>query len=135
MQRWSRAETRHKDWATQGRSAESAAWQQPLYDEAAIADGPQAATVFFDFAKVFETRNLELVWYAVVLYRFPLDLQRLSLEAFAFERRVWYQSAILGPTSALSAAVSGGGLAQVSMLLALVRPLDCLWASMTSPST
>ena len=127
VQKWAGATRRHYDWATQGRSAEAAAWNQSLFDEAAAADGLQTATVFLDLAKAFETIRLELVWQAGIQFGFPLDLLRLSLEAFAFERRLTYQSAISAPTNTLSAVLAGGGLAQVSMLLVLMRPLDRLW--------
>ena len=46
VQKWSNATRRHYDWATQGRSAEAAAWTQSLFDEAAAADGLQTAAVF-----------------------------------------------------------------------------------------
>ena len=127
VQKWTSATRRHYDWATQGRSAEAAAWTQSLFDEAAAADGLQTATVFLDLAKAFETIRLELVWQAGVRFGFPLDLLRMTLEAFAFERRLTYQSAISAPTDTLSAVLAGGGMAQVSMLLVLMRPLDRLW--------
>ena len=127
VQKWSNATRRHYDWATKGRSAEAAAWTQSLFDEAAAADGLQTAAVFLDLAKAFETIKLELVWQAGARFGFPPDLLRMSLEAFAFERRLTYQSAISAPTNTLSAVLAGGGLAQVSMLLVLMRPLDRLW--------
>ena len=83
VQRWSRDNLRHYDWAAQGRSAEAAAWKQSLLDEAATADGLHSLAVFFDLAKAFETIRLDLVWCAGVEHGFPLRILRLELEAFA----------------------------------------------------
>ena len=99
VQHWARESRRVYDWATQGRSAELAAWHQSLIDEAACADGMRIASVFFDLTKAFETIRLDLVWDAGRQYGFPLTLLRLSLEAFAFERRLRYQNAISAPTA------------------------------------
>ena len=87
VQRWSRESMSHYDWAVQGRSAEAAAWQQSMLDEAATADGLQSAAIFFDLAKAFETVRLDLVWEAGLQQGFPPTILRLGLEAFAFERR------------------------------------------------
>ena len=127
VQRWARESRRHYDWASQGRSAETAAWHQSLLDEAACADGLKSASVFFDLTKAFETIRLDLVWEAGIRHGFPLSLLRLSLEAFAFDRRLRFQTAVSDPTSTLSAVLAGGGFAQTAMLLVLLRPLDLLW--------
>ena len=126
-QRWARDSRRHYDWATQGRSAELAAWHQSLIDEAASADGLRIASVFFDLTKAFETIRLDLVWDVGRRYGFPLPLPRLALEAFAFERRLRYQSSVSAPTATLSAVLAGGGLAQTGMLLVILRPPEPLW--------
>ena len=105
----------------------TAAWHQSLIDEAACADDKRTASVCFDLTRAFETIRLDLVWEAGKQYGFPLPLLRLSLEAFAFERRLRYQSAVSAPTATLSAVLAGGGFAQTAMLLVLLRPLDLLW--------
>ena len=89
-ERWFREVRREHDWATQGRSAEAVAWHQSLIDEAATADGLSSATVFFDLAKAFETIRLDMVWHAGLSYGFPPAVLRLTLEAFAFARRLKY---------------------------------------------
>ena len=109
VQKRAREGTRHYDWAVQGRFAERAAWQQSMLDEAATADGLHSAAVFFDLAKAFEIVRLDLVWGVGVEQGFPLRILRLELEAFAFERRLRYLSAISEPTSTLSAVLAGGG--------------------------
>ena len=78
VQKWSRENRRQYDWATQGRSSESAAWHQSILDEAATADGLQSAAVFLDLAKAFETIRLDLVWQAGVQHGFPLSLLRFD---------------------------------------------------------
>ena len=78
VQQRARESRRHYDWATQGRSAELAAWHQSLIDEVACADGMRTASVFFDLTKAFETIRLDLVWEAGRQYGFPPALLRLS---------------------------------------------------------
>ena len=123
-QRWSRENQRAYDWATQGRSSESAAWHQSLLDEAAKGRHELSAAVFLDLAKAFEIARLEDIWYAGVHYGFPLDLLRLALEAFSFARRLSFQGAVSETVYSLSAILAGGGFAQLSLLLVLLRPLD-----------
>ena len=94
VQRWARDSSRHYDWATQGRSAEAAAWNQSVIDEAATADGLDSATAFVDLAKAFERIRLEDAWRAGVRFGFPLHILRLALEAFVFARRLSYQGAV-----------------------------------------
>ena len=124
VQRWARGNSRPDDWATQGRSAEVAAWNQSVIDEAAAADGLDSATAFVDLAKAFERIRSEDVWRAGVRHGFPLHILRLALEAFAFARRLSFQGAVSDPTSTLSAVLAGGGFAQIALLLTLMDPLD-----------
>ena len=114
------------DWATQGRSSESAVWHQSLLDEAAKGRGQQSAGVFLDLATAFEMVRLEDIWYAGAHYGFPLEILRLALEAFSFARRLCFQGALSEEVYSLSAILAGGGLAQLSLLLVLLRPLDHL---------
>ena len=126
VQKWSRQNTRPYDWATQGRSAEAAAWNQSLLDEAATAEGMVSATTFIDLAKAFERVRLQDIWEAGRRYDFPLHILRLGLEAFSFARRLSYQGALTEPVLTLSAILAGGGFAQISLLLVLMGPLDRL---------
>ena len=123
-QRWSREHQRAFDWATQGRSSESAAWHQSLLDEAAKGRHQQSAAVFLDLAKAFEMVRLEDIWRAGVHFGFPLDILRLALEAFSFARRLSFQGAVSEAVYSLSAILAGGGFAQLALLLVLLRPLD-----------
>ena len=74
-----RTRRRSFGWATQGKSAESAACQQCLLDEAATADGLSCATTFVDLTKAFEMVRLEDTWKAGVHFGFPLIPLRLIL--------------------------------------------------------
>ena len=74
--------------------------------------------------KAFENIKLEDSWAAGVHFGFPLRILRLALEAFAFARRLVFQSAITEPVMTLSAILAGGGFAQLSPLLVLIGPLD-----------
>ena len=60
-------------------------------------------------------------------FGFPPSVLRLTLESFAFARRLTYQQAVTHPTHTLSAVLAGGGFAQTAMLLILLAPLDHLW--------
>ena len=127
-QKWARENKRDFDWASQGRSAESAAWHQSLLDEAALGRGHHSAGVFLDLTKAFEMVRLEDVWYAGLHYGFPPTLLRVALEAFAFARRLYFQYATSEPVYSVTAILAGGGFAQISLLLVLLRPLDRLVA-------
>ena len=129
VQKWVRDHARTYDWATQGRSSESAVWHQALIDEAATADRLSSASTLTDLDKAFERVSLSLVWEAGVRHDFPLAILRLMLESFAFERRLTYQRAVSEPTHTLSAVLAGGGFAQVALLLVLLDPLDQVQAA------
>ena len=129
VQKWIRDNARKYDWATQGRSSEGAVWHQALLDEAATADRLSSASTLTDLEKAFEMVSLSLVWEAGLRHAFPLAILRLMLESFAFARRLTYQRAVSEPTCTLSAALAGGGFAQVALLLVLLDPLDQIQAA------
>ena len=124
MQQWRREHARPYDWATQGKSSESAAWHHSLIDEAATADGLASATTFMDLVKAFEMVSLHLIWEAGLRHGFPQAVLKLMLEAFAFSRRLSYQGAVSDSTDTLSALLAGGGFAQDALFLVLLDPLD-----------
>ena len=126
VQKWLRVNKFEFDWATQGRSAEAAAWHQALMDEAATAQSLVSATAFVDLTKAFENVRLEDVWRSGRHYGFPLQILRPALEAFTFARRLCYHKAVTDPVYTLSAILAGGGFAQVALLLVLVHPLELL---------
>ena len=95
VQRWLRENRREFDWATQGRSAESAAWHQALIDEAAAGQGGASATVFLDPTKAFEHVKLEDVWSAAKALGFPLQILGPAVEASPSARRMTFQKAIV----------------------------------------
>ena len=64
----------------------------------------------------------------------PLPLLRLALEAFSFARRLSFQGAVSEPVFSLTAILAGGGFAQLSLLLVLLRPLDRLAAQYSTLS-
>ena len=134
VQRWMRENKRDFDWATQGRSAEMAAWHQSIMDEAATAQGLTSATMFLDLAKAFENVRLQDVWNAGRRLGFPLRILRLALEAFAFARRLSYHKAVTDPVLTLSAILVGGGFAQVAVLLVMIAPIEAVTSLTLGPS-
>ena len=124
VQDWLRRNARQYDWASQGRSAEAAAWHQSVLCEAAAANGLASGTTFADLAKAFETVSFEHVWHAGLKHGFLVQVLVLMLEAFAFVRQLSYQGALSEPVKTLSAILAGGGFAQVALFLVLIDPLD-----------
>ena len=127
-QRWTREHQREHGKATQGRSSEFAAWHQSILDEAASGEGKQSAAIFFDLMKACGQVKLEDMWAAGKHFEFPLPVLRLVLEAFSFARRLSYKGAAAEPVHTLTATLAGGGFAQLSFLLVLIRPIDRLVA-------
>lgn len=121
VQRWLHQNRRKFDWATSGRSAEMAAWHQSITDEAATAQGLTSVGAFLDLAKAFENVRLQDIWAAGRRLHFPLVVLRVTLEAFAFSRRLVYQQAISEPVGTLSAILAGGGS----------RRRRCTWCSLS----
>ena len=134
VQRWMRQNRRSFDWATQGRSAETAAWHQSIMDEAATSQGLTSVGAFLDLAKAFENVPLQDIWAAGRRLKFPLVILRATLESFAFARRLVYQQAISELVATLSAILAGGGFAQMALHLVLVEPLEAVYSIPLAPS-
>ena len=55
--------------------------------------------------------------------RLPLPMLRVSLEIFAFARRLTYKKSVAQPVHSLSAILAGSGMAQVALTMVLAGPL------------
>ena len=124
IREWAARNHKEYDWAARGRLAETAAWTQSLYDEAASQQGLASAAVFFDLKKAFEMVRLENVWAAGLRARFPAGILRLAMESFAFARRLTFCKEVVEPVHTFSAILAGSGMAQTALAIVLVEPLE-----------
>ena len=121
---WRCTVEREYNWAAKGRSAQAAVWKQALQAEAATARGEHSAATLVDLVKAFEMVKLEIVWRRGLQLHFPPQILRLTLESFAFVRRLMLSGAVADGVSTLSAVLAGGGFATDALFIVLVRPCD-----------
>ncbi len=130
---------RDYDWATTGRSAEQAVWEQLVEDEGLDTTrrdptAPAAATVLFDLVKCFDRLSLDQVWGWGLYWKVPKRWLRVVLLVFAFHRRLIIEGSCSRQLDTVTAIVAGSRFSCFILHLVLIGPSDRLlrlWPSIS----
>ena len=90
VETWRSTVEKSYNFATKGKSPETAVWVQAHNAEVARSTGGFCAATRLDLTKAFEVVKLELVWLAGLSMQFPPVILRLILEALSFARRLTF---------------------------------------------
>ncbi len=126
VQPWRDANDRTYNWATRGKSSESAVWRTTVIDEAARSRGWASGATFLDLAKAFEHIPLQRIWERGLQMKYPLRVLRMVLQVCAFPRRLIYNGALSSSTSTLSAVIAGLTFSTDCLYLIMIEVIDDL---------